>query len=58
MWSQNTLNKRFKTDSQRSAVLVCIGLSDYGTMFKVGGSVAHYLVGCYVKGGSFGSRSR
>ncbi len=48
MWSQNTLNKRFKTDSQRSAVLVLFGLYGYGAIVECRGSVAHHLSGRYV----------
>ena len=40
-------NKRFKTDSQRSAVLVLIGFSVYGAIFECCGSVAHHLSGRY-----------
>ena len=42
----------FKTDSQRSAFLVCFEFRVYGTMFKSGGSVAHYLTRRYASRGS------
>ncbi|MBG8946958.1 hypothetical protein F7O39_18345 [Vibrio cholerae] len=45
-------NKRFKTDSQRSAVLVRFRFSVYGVIIKYRGSVAHHLSGRYVHGGS------
>lgn len=43
----NIANKRFKTDSQRAAVLVLIGFCVYGVMVKYRGSVAHHLSGRY-----------
>ncbi len=46
-------NKRFKTDSQRSAVFVCIGFSVYGAIIECCGSVAHHLSGRYTNGGNF-----
>ncbi len=36
-------NKAFKADSQRKAFSVCFEFSVYGTMFWLGGNVAHYL---------------
>ncbi len=41
-------NKRFKTDSQRSAALVFIGFCGYGAVIECWGSVAHHLSGRYV----------
>ncbi len=43
-----THNKRFKRDFQRVAFLLCVGLSDYGVMRKVGSSVVSPLSGRYV----------
>lgn len=37
------LNKRFKMDSQRLAVLISIGFSVYGVMIECCGTVAHTL---------------
>lgn len=42
----------FKTDSQRSAFLVYFEFRVYGTMFKSGDGVAHYLTRRYVLGGN------
>ncbi len=47
---QNTLNKRFKRDSQRVAFSLCVGFGDYGVMRKVGSSVGCPLSGRYVLG--------
>ncbi|TVO35666.1 hypothetical protein FOF44_11290 [Vibrio algivorus] len=44
-------NKRFKADSQRSAVLVLIGFCVYGAMVKYCGSVTHHLSGRYMQDG-------
>ena len=41
----NLHNKAFKTDSQRSAVLVLFGLCGYGAIVECRGSVAHHLSG-------------
>ncbi|HAS8389296.1 TPA: DUF3265 domain-containing protein [Vibrio vulnificus] len=38
-------NKRFKRDFQRATFSLCVGLSDYGVMRKVGSSVVSPLSG-------------
>ncbi|TOH00193.1 DUF3265 domain-containing protein [Vibrio parahaemolyticus] len=47
-------NKRFKTDSQRVAFVVCSKFSDLGGMRKHRYCVAHHLSGRYVLGGNCG----
>ncbi len=51
---KNAYNKRFKTDSQRSAVLVRFGFCVYGAIIECCGSVAHHLSGRYASGGRIG----
>ncbi|TOE46480.1 DUF3265 domain-containing protein [Vibrio parahaemolyticus] len=39
----NTYNKAFKSDSQRVAFLICVGLSDYGALQRLLYCVARTL---------------
>ncbi|HCM0712924.1 TPA: DUF3265 domain-containing protein [Vibrio parahaemolyticus] len=48
-------NKRFKTDSQRVAFVVCGKFSDLGGMRKHRYCVAHHLSGRYTNGGNRGA---
>ncbi|TQP68030.1 DUF3265 domain-containing protein [Vibrio cholerae] len=43
-------NKHFKRDFQRAAFSLCVGLSDYGVMQKLGSSVVSPLSGRYALG--------
>lgn len=44
----NRYNKAFKSDSQRVALLICVGLSDYGALQRVMYCVVRTLTRRYV----------